>query len=513
MSTPLIEGAFRLYSLCWRVAIPLLKRNRRIAEGFDQRTLRRGGVCPSDIWIQCASAGESLLAVEILKTLTPPRDVRLLLTSGTSQGMDILQKACAEIVPGRKHLTATTAYFPFDRPEIMEKAVKTVNPRVMVLLETEIWPGLLRALKKASVKTLLVNGRITPKSLGGYMRFSSLWPELSPDRILAISREDADRFARLFRTGEVEVMSNIKFDRVTAAPAETESAAHDVTDVEPTGEVEPTESIASPPEPAPDTTGEIEPATLIAADIEPAVGNTEPALIIAKGMAPGIATDVKSGVGEVPTRPPDTPAKNPLHGILPERSPFIVLGSVRREEETVVSRLLATVLKQRPGTVIGLFPRHMERLPAWEEILKESAGSFSRRSALREPVSPGSVILWDTFGELSGAYSAASAAFVGGSLAPLGGQNFLEPLSCGVIPVIGPHWKNFSWVGEEIVYKGLLKIAPDWETAAGLLIEGMDSPPSRKSVVHKTGNYLKSRQGGTIIACDAVNRCLQGDHP
>ena len=109
----------------------------------------------------------------------------------------------------------------------------------------------------------------------------------------------------------------------------------------------------------------------------------------------------------------------------------------------------------------------------------------------------GSVILWDTFGELVHAYKYADAAFLGGSLAPLGGQNFLEALNCGVIPVTGPFWDNFSWVGSEIVNEGLLRVAEDWRGVSDALVEIMENP----SLPRK--GHIRSRK----IHEDPAGRC------
>ena len=104
--------AARAYDLAFGLALPFLHRNRRLADGWDQRTL--AALPPrADLWLQAASAGEALLAVEILKRLgpavfgppgapdsgssgepdTPSAPLTVLATSGTRQGLDILAKA------------------------------------------------------------------------------------------------------------------------------------------------------------------------------------------------------------------------------------------------------------------------------------------------------------------------------------------------------------------------------------------------------------------------------------
>ena len=125
-----------------------------------------------------------------------------------------------------------------------------------------------------------------------------------------------------------------------------------------------------------------------------------------------------------------------------------------------------------------------------------------------------SVVLWDRIGELNSAYSRADAAFVGGSLAPVGGQNFLEPLMCGIRPVIGPFWDNFKWVGADIFDQGLVRVGPDWESAADLLSEDMKATPPRDAIREQAGRYIRARQGGARSACRAMEPFLNGSvHP
>jgi 3-deoxy-D-manno-octulosonic-acid transferase len=418
----LIKSAFFIYDLCWKIIMPVLRLNKRLAEGFDQRTLKITSHSKADIWIQAASAGEAYLAEEILKNMNFSRPVNILLTSGTRQGLDILVRASAS--HGGKNIAASASFFPFDRPAIMEKAVRNINPKVMILLESEMWPGHLSALKKQGCRTIIINGRMTDKSLGKYLLWKSFWNSIKPSMIYAISKEDADRFATLFGSETVEVMPNIKFDRFG-----------------------------------------------------------------------GDGTDSLS--------------ENPLEKIITGDTPFTVLGSVRKEEEPLVKKIILDILKRKPETVIGLFPRHMHRIKHWGDALGRMNIKWALRTNTAKPAVKGSVILWDTFGELVHAYKYAGAAFVGGSLAPLGGQNFLEALNCGVIPVTGLYWDNFSWVGSEIVNEGLLRVAGDWRGVSDALIEIINNPPSREKIISAAGKYMKSRQGGAAFTCRIIEGLLE----
>ena len=418
--------AFGLYDLGWRMALPWLKLNHRLAEGFSQRTLKEQLPGGADIWIQAASVGESLLAIEILKTIQTQRPVRILLTANTRQGVDILSQAVPDLIAARNKIQAVIRFFPFDQPSIMAAAVAAVQPTLMVLLEAEIWPGLLLALKTHQKKIIVVNGRLTEKSLQRYLVWPAVWQSLRPDKVLAISCADADRFGRLFSPDGVEVMPNIKFDRIIA----------------------------------------------------PATGDHD---------------------------------KSPIPPLLPPAAPFVVLASVRRQEETPVKNIIAEIIGSHGEAVIGLFPRHLHRVPYWKRTLNQMGVRWILRSLADTRVPAGSVILWDTFGELSSAYRYAKTAFIGGSLAALGGQNFLEALVNGVRPIIGPSWENFAWVGPQIIEAGLLRVAGDWKEVAMLQLQDIDGLIDRQAVIAATQQYLKDRRGGTQKACRLIAAYLESD--
>ena len=422
--TPLsIQIALLIYQLAWSLAIPFLRRNHRLQLGFSQRVLQEIPAT-ADLWIQASSVGEAFLTWEIIKKLKPAKPIRVLLTTYTSQGMEILEKARTEVMQQSSRLTIHTAYFPFDHPKLMTKAVAAVQPKVILLLESELWPGLLHACKQQQVKVLVANGRMTAKSLSRYLFWPSLWHQLRPDQILAISTDNASHFATLFGRDRVETMPNIKFDRISNQGGPT----------------------------APD---------------------------------------------------------NPLTRLFPaEAASLIVLGSARQEEEADITKLVCALRERNKEVIIALFPRHMHRIDNWKKILEDLKCPWQLRSRITEPVDRGTIILWDAMGEMLFAYQLASAAFVGGSLAPLGGQNFLEPLTCGIKPVIGPHWTNFSWIGKEIITQKLVFQAQNWQEAAEILTRKSSQRPQREETRQETIAYVESRRGGTEQTCTTINKLL-----
>ncbi|EPR42424.1 Three-deoxy-D-manno-octulosonic-acid transferase domain-containing protein [Desulfovibrio sp. X2] len=412
MRRPGLSSALTVYDLLWRGLPVVLKRNKRLREGWDERLLKTP-LPRADIWLQAASAGEAYLARTILAALSAalPQGarVRALVTTNTRQGRDLLERAAGELADAAAAVTLLPAYCPFDRPSLMRKAFGQVMPRCLVLLETEIWPGLLAAAAGANVPVVIANARMSPKTLARNLPFANLLRPFGPAEVLAISEKDAARFATLFPAARTKNVSNVKFDQLT--------------------------------------------------------------------------------LGETPK------AASALASLLPEQSPFVVLGSVREQEEEQAARAAADILAARPDAVIGLFPRHMERLAAWEGRLAALGLPVVRRSALTGRAMPGATILWDVFGELTTAYFLSGAVFVGGSLAPLGGQNFLEPLAAGLVPVSGPYWKNFAWVGREIVQQGLLREVPDGRALAGALLDLLDAPRPREEVREAFAAYVATRRG------------------
>ncbi|NHZ47224.1 3-deoxy-D-manno-octulosonic acid transferase, partial [Desulfovibrio sp. XJ01] len=116
----------------------------------------------------------------------------------------------------------------------------------------------------------------------------------------------------------------------------------------------------------------------------------------------------------------------------------------------------------------------------------------------------GTVLIWDVFGELAALYASAAAVFVGGSLARLGGQNFLEPLTHGVVPCVGPSRENFEWVGDGLDEAGLLTEVADGDALAEALLQHLRSPLQREVVLHRFEEWMTPRRGGGRMAADVV---------
>ena len=113
------------------------------------------------IWIHAVSVGEALTARALAADLKAryPR-LRLFLSTTTIAGQQVAKRSL-------QHLDAVF-YFPFDWAFIVRRTLDIVQPRLFVMMETEIWPNLLRLCRARGVKTILINGRISARSYPRY---------------------------------------------------------------------------------------------------------------------------------------------------------------------------------------------------------------------------------------------------------------------------------------------------------------------------------------------------------
>ena len=218
-----------LYTLLLRLLLPLVllrlwwsgRANPALALNLGERlarckTQRRGGLPP--IWIHAVSVGEVQAVAGLLRGLRERDPQRpLLLTMATATGHQrarTLYAAELAATPGRAALRLR--YAPFDLPGAVRRFLQQEQPCVALILETELWPNLLRACQRAAVPVALVSARLSERSL---RRYRSLAPGLmhrSLQRIACLvvqGQDDAARFIALGATpSQVLVGGNLKFD-------------------------------------------------------------------------------------------------------------------------------------------------------------------------------------------------------------------------------------------------------------------------------------------------------------
>lgn len=218
-----------LYSLCLYVALPgvlafLWYRGLR-EPGYRAGVRQRFGHAPpagaSPVWVHAASVGEVLAAVPMVRRLMeqfPERAV--LITTMTPTGADRVRDVFGDQVAHR--------YIPFDLPHMVSRFLNRMQPAILVIMETEVWPNLVHACARREVPVVLANARLSAKSAAGYARVAPLslpaFDEL--DWIAAQAEPDARRFVEIgAKPSRVTVTGSIKYDVGIPETVRSEAAA------------------------------------------------------------------------------------------------------------------------------------------------------------------------------------------------------------------------------------------------------------------------------------------------
>ncbi|MBF6036130.1 lipid IV(A) 3-deoxy-D-manno-octulosonic acid transferase [Pseudomonas sp. P155] len=180
---------------------------KRIGERFSygMPTLQPGG-----IWVHAVSVGESIAAAPMIRALLQRYpQLPITVTCMTPTGSERIQALFAN-EPRIQH-----CYLPYDLPCAAARFLDRVQPKLAVIMETELWPNHIHQCAKRGIPVALANGRLSERSARGYGRFSKLTaPMLAEMSLFAVQTEaEAQRFRDLgARPETVEVTGSIKFD-------------------------------------------------------------------------------------------------------------------------------------------------------------------------------------------------------------------------------------------------------------------------------------------------------------
>lgn len=210
--------------LLWLVLpfIPLRLAWRGLRErGYWRQVAERFGSGPEEgrhpVWIHAVSVGETRAAAPLVERYLA-RNKAVLLTCMTPAG-----RATAEQLFGDR---VAIRYLPYDYGWAVRRFLRRARPLVGVIMETELWPNLVRESRRARVPLYLANARLSQKSAAGYRRFAALTREVL-EGFRAVAAQTVDDAARLRELGarDVAVTGNLKFD-VTPSVAQLDLGAH-----------------------------------------------------------------------------------------------------------------------------------------------------------------------------------------------------------------------------------------------------------------------------------------------
>ena len=190
----------RLLYRAWRAPAYARRWSERFALGGELR--------PGGIWVHAVSVGEAIAAAPMVRQLlTRYPQLPITITCMTPTGSQQVRQLFGDQVGH--------AYLPYDLPWLQRRLVRRLQPRIAIIMETELWPNMVAECKRAGVPVVLANGRLSERSARGYQRVSRLVrPMFAALNWLAVqSRAEAERFLALGARGEaLTVTGSIKFD-------------------------------------------------------------------------------------------------------------------------------------------------------------------------------------------------------------------------------------------------------------------------------------------------------------
>ena len=430
--------ARRLYSLGWYVALPwvaayLLLRSLRQPQyrrNWRERFLGSSSApsAPSTtasagaptIWLHAVSVGETRAAQPLIEHLAVryPR-ARFVLTHMTPTGREAAQPLL-QALAGR----ITQRYLPYDLPAAVGRFFGQVQPSILILLETEIWPNLLFEAQRAAVPVILVNARLSERSLARSLRWPALMRPAAAalSAVAAQSAADQVRWAKLYE-GPIHVTGNLKFD---AAP---------------------------------------------------------PAAQLDAGRA--WRDRLRAGV-------------------------WMFASTREGEERAIVDALMAAAQRGKSYPTLLFVPRHPQRFDEVARLVGALGHPVQRRGQFASMPADSRVLLGDSMGEMPMYYAMADVALIGGSLAPLGGQNLIEACACGCPVVFGPHMFNFSQAAADALAHGAALQVRDAAEAVQAMFELQADPGRREKMARAAAAFAQAHRGATERTVELIDGLLAG---
>ncbi|TNE97448.1 MAG: 3-deoxy-D-manno-octulosonic acid transferase [Gammaproteobacteria bacterium] len=205
-----------IYSQLIRLLLPFILvrlwwNGRRAPELRRNWQERLGMVSPAEgavVWVHAVSVGETIAAGPMVRRLLARNPgITILMTAMTDTGLAQAQKMFGNQV--------RYAYAPYDTPGAIRRFLNRAQPKILVIMETEIWPNMIRQCRNLKVPVFLINARLSERSARGYERVKGLAAPImkSISWVAAQAEKDAERFRRIgVAPDKVDVTGSVKFD-------------------------------------------------------------------------------------------------------------------------------------------------------------------------------------------------------------------------------------------------------------------------------------------------------------
>ncbi len=194
---------------------------RRLGLVLPAIRLRAGSPAAKPIWVHALSVGETLAALPLVRALAARFPLRpVVFSAATIGGYETARQKLAD--------TAAAVFFsPYDLPPAVKRTAARIDPGLVVIIETDIWPHFLAEMQRRTVPVVLANAKLSDRSFAGYRRVAAFSRFLfgMVTTVCCQTREDRDRFRRLGVPGDrIVVTGNIKFDQ-SDDPVDTRALA------------------------------------------------------------------------------------------------------------------------------------------------------------------------------------------------------------------------------------------------------------------------------------------------
>jgi 3-deoxy-D-manno-octulosonic-acid transferase len=175
---------------------------------YSEETIARLKENHGSVWIHSVSVGETVLALSMIRRWQESApDRKFVLSTTTTTGQALARDKAPEGV--------TVIYCQIDFIFFVRKAFSLIRPEILIIFETEIWPNMINLASKRCKKAVLVNARMSDKSVKGYVKFRSFFsPILNKFNFVCVQTEsDMERFKTVAPELKTEVCGNMKFDQ------------------------------------------------------------------------------------------------------------------------------------------------------------------------------------------------------------------------------------------------------------------------------------------------------------
>ncbi len=185
---------------------------------------------------------------------------------------------------------------------------------------------------------------------------------------------------------------------------------------------------------------------------------------------------------------------------------LFTLGSLREGEDDLLIPLIPEILKSSPHVKVLVAPRHMKNVPIFKQKLDHAGITCKLRTEMEKGSGNERVIVLDTLGELSLSYALSRAAFVGGTLVPIGGHNIMEPALSAVPVCFGNYIQNVREAADVLLQSGGGVQLKKADELVQVLEKFLDSETAKNTGL-KAYEYIAAMKGATQKMLDQVMEC------